>query len=147
VTDVQSTGWAPLDQYRRYVGFLARLYLDPKFRCKLDPSDVVQETMLRAFQAIQQYHGTTEAEWLSWLRTILLNTLRDQYRAFSGPTRDVSLERSFERALEQSSARLEEWIRDSADGPEAGILKAELPKRAGSTGVPLPFRAFFRSQS
>jgi RNA polymerase sigma-70 factor (ECF subfamily) len=92
----------------------------------VDPSDVAQEVLLRAIQAIGQYRGTTETELRSWLRTILLNTIKDQYRAFSGPTRDVNLERSLEAALERSSARLEEWLRDSADRPDARVLREEL---------------------
>jgi RNA polymerase sigma-70 factor (ECF subfamily) len=123
--DAATGGEPPLQPYRNYLVFLARTLLDPKLRRKLDPSDVVQEALLRAWRAISQYEGTTEGELLSWLRSILLNTVKDQYRAFSGPTRDVHQEQSWEAALERSSARLEEWLRDSADGPEAKILKEE----------------------
>jgi RNA polymerase sigma-70 factor (ECF subfamily) len=118
-------GRPPLERYREYLVLLARVLLDLKLRRKVDPSDIAQEALLRALQAIHQYEGTTEVELRSWLRTILLNTLKDHYRAFSGPTRDVNRERSWEATLERSSARLEEWLRDSSDGPEAKILKEE----------------------
>jgi RNA polymerase sigma-70 factor (ECF subfamily) len=124
--DGESTGRPPVERYRDNLVLLARVFLDPEFRCRMDPSDVAHEPMLRAFHAIHQYRGTTEAEWLAWLRTILRNTLMDQYRAFSGPVRDVNLEQSFERALERPSARLEEWLGDSSDSREAGVLREEL---------------------
>jgi RNA polymerase sigma-70 factor (ECF subfamily) len=123
--DAATGGEPPLGRYREYLVFLARTLLDPKIRRKVDPSDVAQEALLRAWRAIGQYEGTTEGELLSWLRRILLNTVKDQYRAFAGPTRNANLERSWEAALERSSARLEEWLRDSADGPEAKVLKEE----------------------
>jgi RNA polymerase sigma-70 factor (ECF subfamily) len=124
--DGEPSGQPTLERYREYLVLLARVHLDPKLRRKLDSSDVAQEVLLKAHMALHQYEGKTEAEFRSWLRTILLNTLVDQCRAFSGPKRNVNLEQSLEAALERSSSRLEEWLGDSSGGPEDRMMKEEL---------------------
>ena len=60
-----------IDEYRAYLGLLARVPLRPDLRAKLDDSDVVQETCLQAHQSFDQFQATTEAEFMAWLRQIL----------------------------------------------------------------------------
>ena len=58
----------PLGKYREYLLLLARLQLGSRLRAKLDASDIVQQTILHAHAGRTQFRGTTEAEWLGWLR-------------------------------------------------------------------------------
>lgn len=66
--------WLTL-QARRHMG-------DPKAgqRAEADPSDVVQQTLLRAWQAEHQCRSDSPAERLAWLRRILVNTVRENHR-------------------------------------------------------------------
>lgn len=106
----------PLEHYRNYLRLLAGVRLDPRLRGGLDPSDVVQETLLKAHARREQYRGDTEAEFTAWLRTILANTLADALRKLQRQPAGL------ERSLEESSARLEAWLADSAPSP--GMLAA-----------------------
>jgi len=108
----------PLEYYRDYLLLLARLQIDPRLRRKLDPSDVVQETLLKAHDKREQFRGHSDAEMAAWLRRILANQLAEELRKFGRQQRDVALERSLEAAVEQSSAHLEQWLSAEQSGPE-----------------------------
>src|SRR5262249_56952122 len=69
-----------LEAYRDYLRLLAGLHLDPRLRGKLDPSDVVQETLARAHEKGGQFRGGTEAQRAAWLRQILANELAPAVR-------------------------------------------------------------------
>src|SRR5262245_30898221 len=115
-----------LEQARDWLRRHARLLLDDRLRGKVDPSDIVQETLLKAHQHQAQLRGQTEGERRAWLRQILANTLADLVRRFlQGQKRNVGLEQSLEEAVQQSSARLEQWLADGGAGPEAEAEQQE----------------------
>jgi RNA polymerase sigma-70 factor, ECF subfamily len=106
-----------LERHRDYLRLLARLQLSPVLRGKLDPSDVVQLTLLKAYEARGQFRGRTAAELAAWLRQILARTLANAVRDHGRGRRDVALERSLERSVEESSARLDAWLASEQSSP------------------------------
>jgi RNA polymerase sigma-70 factor (ECF subfamily) len=123
-----------LGRFREYLCLLARVQLDPRLRGKLDPSDVVQQTLLEAFQKREQFQGRTDAELAVWLRRILAHNLADALRAFGQEKRDVDRERSLEESLRASSARLERWLASRETPPSE---KAQQQERALRLAVAL----------
>jgi uncharacterized delta-60 repeat protein len=99
------------------------LQLDPRLRAQLDPSDIVQQTLLKAHVRLDQFRGQTDEEFRAWLRAILAHTLVDAVRKFGRHKGDRA--RSLEEALEQSSARLEVLLASEEPSPGEGALEAE----------------------
>src|SRR5258708_4828712 len=132
-----------LERYRDYLHLLARLRLPVALRGKLDPSDVVQEALLKAHKGRDQFQGTTEEEWAAYLRRILANSLADAVRAFARGKRDLAMERSLEAAVEQSAARWDEWLAADQTAPSLPAPPPELLPQMGTcpARAPQPPRA------
>jgi RNA polymerase sigma-70 factor (ECF subfamily) len=95
-----------LEPFRRYLEVLARLHLDSRLRGKLDPADIVQQTLLRACAALPDMRGQSSESLAAWLRKILARTLADTVKHYQRDRRDVDLERSLEADLDRSSSGL-----------------------------------------
>lgn len=59
-----------LDGLRGFVQAIAQGELDPLLWAKFGPSDIVQDTFVRAHQAADQFRGVSEAELQAWLGQI-----------------------------------------------------------------------------
>jgi RNA polymerase sigma-70 factor (ECF subfamily) len=120
----EALGPAP-EKFQNYLRLLAQVQLDRRLQAKLDPSDVVQQTLLEAYQKRQQFRGSTEAEYLAWLRKMLAHNLADAARAFGQAKRDLARERSLNAALEQSSQELERWLPAAQSSPSQQAQRHE----------------------
>jgi RNA polymerase sigma-70 factor (ECF subfamily) len=107
-----------VERFRGYLLLLARAQLNPRLAGKLDASDVVQQTLAQAWQAAEQFRGTTDAEMAGWLRQILGHTLANLARDYGRERRDVGREQSLAATIAQSSARLDAWLADPRSSPD-----------------------------
>jgi RNA polymerase sigma-70 factor (ECF subfamily) len=108
----------PFEDYREYLRVLARLRLKSWLHDKIDPSDVVQQALLKAHQHRDQFRGQSEAQWRAYLRSILANTVADAIR-------DLPEEKVIQNALDQSSARLEKWLAAEQPSPSQKVQREE----------------------
>ncbi len=92
-----------LETYRQYLSLLARNRTGQALRQKAGASDLVQETMLNAFEKFGQFRGSSEPELAAWLRKILANNLAQQVRRYKTGARDLARDRSLEAMVNQSS--------------------------------------------
>jgi RNA polymerase sigma-70 factor (ECF subfamily) len=95
-----------LERYRNYLRFRARASMDPRLRQKMDPSDIVQETLIKAHRGVEDLRARDEAAVLAWLDKIFKNTLRNAHRDQHRRRRDASLEVPLDAFLARSSACL-----------------------------------------
>jgi RNA polymerase sigma-70 factor (ECF subfamily) len=127
-----------LERFRHYLLLLARLHLGDRLRAKLDPSDVVQQTLLEAHRKQAQFRGKTDRELAAWLRQMLTYCIADELRAFGRTKRDAGLERSLEAALNDSSARVEAWLAAEQSSPSQRAIREEELLRLADALAQLP---------
>lgn len=93
-----------LQLYRNYLTILASTQLDRRLRRRMSPSDLVQETMLAAHRDFAKFRGTTQRQFLAWLRKILIHCLYHSIEThLKSKMRDVRCEVS----IEQVNSRLD----------------------------------------
>jgi RNA polymerase sigma-70 factor (ECF subfamily) len=119
-----------LELYRNYLYLLARSQINLHLQARASPSDLVQETFLKACRNFHQFRGTTEKEWLGWLRRILVHSLarlveKEVLTQKRDVRRDVSLERR-QAALQKSSAHFEAVLASQISSPSAQAQRREL---------------------
>src|SRR5262249_33499252 len=107
-----------------------KLHLDPRLRRRFDSSDLVQETYVKAVKGKDGFRGLTEAELISWLLTILRNTVKDAIRKDEP---DVKVEKYVD-----DSFRMEEVLPDGSSRPSAALRREELYLRLADALEKLP---------
>jgi RNA polymerase sigma-70 factor (ECF subfamily) len=129
-----------LGSYSQYLTLLARVQIGRRLQGKVDADDLVQETFMEVHRQIGSFRGTTQAEFVGWLRRILAGQLALTIRRYLGTKgRDATLERELAVQLDQSSEVLDRGLVASQSTPsqhasrrEQGVLLAEaldkLPK-------------------
>jgi RNA polymerase sigma-70 factor, ECF subfamily len=113
------------EAFRDYLLVLARLQTDRRLAAKLDASDIVQESLLRAHQARAQFRGSEPAEMKAWLRRILTRTLLDAVRDLGRAKRDAGRERSLDAAVAESSCQLADFLAADQSSPSAPARRHE----------------------
>jgi RNA polymerase sigma-70 factor (ECF subfamily) len=141
--DASNINHSDLEKNRDYLKFLARTHLSRHYHGRLDPSDIVQQSMLQAFRSLEQYRGTTEQEKLGWLRKILIHTVAHEVRRLHTEGRDIELERSIEQEIEASSFVLDRFLVDSQPSPgqRACTEERNLAMAIAIEALPDPQRA------
>ena len=115
-----------LKQLRAWLRRYASVLLDERLRGKVDASDVVQDTLLKAHIHWDDLRGQSEGERRAWLRRILANTLNDLVRRYlQGQKRAVGQECSLEALLQESSASMAGLLADMRPGPEEAARQGE----------------------
>jgi RNA polymerase sigma-70 factor, ECF subfamily len=114
-----------LDLYRNYLRLLARALIGQALRVRLDASDLVQETFLKAHRDFGQFLGSTEPELTAWLRQILVRTLANQAKFHRRQGRNYKKAESLEAMLDRSSAAIHRALASPNASPSEHAVQRE----------------------
>ena len=110
--------------------------MDRSLAPRLDASDIVQETLLRAHRSRDKIAGASDESCLIWLRSILSNTMATAWRDHHRAKRDRRREISLERSIDASSVQILQLAAD-VSSPSDGLERQELVLRIASALVEL----------
>ena len=78
---------------RDYLLFIANHEFDGRLQAKCAPSDIVQNTLVKAVEHFDEFQGENQQALLAWLRRILIHEIVDSRRAFlAAGKRDIRRE-------------------------------------------------------
>ena len=117
---------------------LARIKLDRRVRGKLDASDVVQQSLLEAHQAMESFRGDDTAVQAAWLRQILARNLANAVRDLTRAKRDVRKERALRADLDTSASQLEGLLAADESSPSQKMERYERALRLAEALAQLP---------
>jgi RNA polymerase sigma-70 factor (ECF subfamily) len=114
-----------LELYRNYLRFMARALISQPLQARLDASDLVQETFLKAHRDFPSFLGATEPELVVWLRQILVRSLADQARQHRARRRDYRREEPMDVLLDRSSLTFQERMAAPLSSPSVHSTRRE----------------------
>jgi RNA polymerase sigma-70 factor, ECF subfamily len=114
-----------LELYRNYLKLVARSLIGAALRVKLEPSDLVQETFLKAHRDFAGFEGRGEPELVAWLRRILARTLADQVRHHRRMGRDHQRQESLDLPLERSDETIHHALNSYGASPSERASRRE----------------------
>jgi RNA polymerase sigma-70 factor, ECF subfamily len=115
-----------LESYRNYLRLLASLEIGQRLQVKMDASDLVQETLLEAHKDFAGFRGSSEREFVAWLRRVMASVLCGALRKYVGTQkRDIRLERTLQDSLDRSSLLLGRDFADPHSSPSQQASRRE----------------------
>lgn len=120
-----------LDRHRQRLRRMVGVRMDPRLAVRVDPSDVVQETLLEALRRLPAYVDERPIAFYPWLRQIAWNRLIDLHRRhILAGNRAVDREVSIDLPpSSQSLHRLAQRFLSREPSPAARIVRHELQRR------------------
>jgi RNA polymerase sigma-70 factor (ECF subfamily) len=131
-----------LERYRNYLYVVARTQIDLHLSVRASPSDVVQETFLRAARKFPAFRGDSEGALLSWLRRILARSIVNAYaHHVRSRKRDVRRDRPLKltpAAFDESSRWIDSALAAAGTSPSAAAIGQEYSAQLADRLAQLP---------
>ncbi len=127
-----------LESYRGYLWALAHAQMGRQLRSRLDPSDIVQQTLLKAYTGIAELRDRNPDLLIAWLRQILASVLTDEIRHLHRGKRDIARELGIADALNQSAVGMEQWLVADQTSPSMAAQRNEQLLHLANSLLGLP---------
>jgi RNA polymerase sigma-70 factor, ECF subfamily len=128
-----------LERHRGRLRRMVTARLDPRLLTRVDPSDVVQEALLKAAQRLPEYAREQPLPFYPWLRQLAWERLVElHHHHVRARKRSVTREQPDPLLSDQSALLLAEQFVDSGTGPNAHLLRKELRERVRVALAGLP---------
>jgi RNA polymerase sigma-70 factor (ECF subfamily) len=118
---------------------MVRLRMDRRVHPRLDPSDVVQDSLMEAYGKLPAFAQTRPMPFYPWLRSIAWERLIQLHREhILAERRSVNREEQLFPLPEESEAILADRFAASATGITGGAVRKEIRNRVRAAIAELP---------
>jgi RNA polymerase sigma-70 factor (ECF subfamily) len=120
-----------LDRHRARLRHMVAVRIDPRLAARVDPSDVVQETLAEAAHKLPEYLRRRPLAFYPWLRRIAWDKLVDMHtRHVAAQKRSVTRETPIHLDLsDHSTMQLIDQLAASGTSPSRRLLLKEMRER------------------
>jgi RNA polymerase sigma-70 factor (ECF subfamily) len=116
-----------LARHRKRLRDMVAVRLDPRLRARVDPSDVVQESLAEADRKLSDYAQRRPVPFYPWLRALAWERLQHLHRDhIRSQRRSVRRERLAPPLSEDSIEQLVQRLAGRGSSPSARLQRAEL---------------------
>ncbi len=128
-----------LERHRRRLRRMVVVRFDPRLGARLDPSDVVQETLAEAAAQLENYLRARPLPFYAWLRQLAERRLIELHRRHvQAQRRSVTREEAGALVADRSALALAERLADRHSSPSAGLRRQERRERVRAALAALP---------
>jgi RNA polymerase sigma-70 factor (ECF subfamily) len=131
-----------LTRHRSRLKRMVAVRMDRRLAPRFDPSDIVQQTLIAAFQQLPEYIRDPPLPFYPWLRQLAWKKLCDLYeKHVVAQRRSVRRERPPNLLLsDESMLQLADRLASSGTSPSGKVVRAELRGRVEAALAALPDR-------
>lgn len=91
---------AVFERYGERLHALIRVRLGPQLRRRLESRDILQATLLKAFQGFERFEGSGSNSLMAWMGTIARDEICDQAERFGRQKRDMARDTTLDERAE-----------------------------------------------
>ncbi len=124
------------EHFRPFLLQIANLEISPQLKQKVGGSDLVQQSLLEAGRAFEQFEGVTPQVFVVWLRRILLNNIVNSRRFFQTDKRDMY--REVRLTADTSSAMQAEILCAPSSESSCAVESEEMRRIVAEAFAELP---------